>query len=66
MEPRPLSPQGCDQVSRQTAVHVVEDMINRNIREQATLLALKQWISYNPPPREVEEYLWQLLAFKQR
>lgn len=66
MEPRPLSKQNCEQVSRQNSVHVVEDMMTRNINEQATLLALKHWLNYNPPPIEVEEYLCQLLAFKQR
>ena len=56
--------QGC--VSRQTTSMVVEDIINRNIKDQAALLALKQWLNYNPPPKEVEEYLWNLLVFKQR
>ena len=55
--------QGC---SRQTVPSVISDMMERNIREQATLLALKQWLQFNPPPREVEEYLWNLLVFKQR
>lgn len=55
--------QGC---SRQSTLNVVEDMINRNINEQATLLKLKQWLNYNPPPREVEEYLWNILAFNRK
>lgn len=51
--------QGC---SRMSAAMVVEDLINRNIREQAVLLSLKQWLNYNPPPKEVEEYLWSVLS----
>ena len=47
--------------SRQTAVNVLDDKINRNIKEQAMLLKFKEWLCYNPPPREVEECIWEML-----
>ena len=48
--------------TKMTAAMVVEDRLNRNIRDNAVLLSLKQWLNYNPPPKDAEEYLWSVLA----
>ena len=52
-----LGPRQCP-----SAIGVVEDMINRGIKNQADLLALKNWMGFNPIPKEVEEFLYNLLV----
>lgn len=49
--------------SRESLTSVIDRKIQEGIRNQATLLSLKNYFTHHPPSKEVEEYLWSLLAY---
>ena len=47
--------------SRLSAVAMCDDLIKLHGQKAHRISLLKEWLSKNPPPQEVEELLWSLL-----
>ena len=47
---------------RMSAISVIDELIDKKVKQQERLILLKNYMSANPPPKEVEELIWSLLV----